>query len=326
MALIFTSCGSPTEQAGGASGAGQAAESGAFPVTIDSALGAVTIEKAPERVVTIGWGSQDVALALGIVPVGMQDMSGDSGDQSGILPWDRDRVGDARPQLLKYTTDSVPFEQILQLEPDVILAVNSGLTQQQYDKLSEIAPTLAYPGKPWLTSWEDQTTLVGKALGRSAQADQLVTQTKDLIARSRSEHPEFADKTIAFASGTKPDGLNLYLAGDSRMSLLEQLGFRIAPSVPTTGASFAVPVSKENLATIDADVLVAWYLNPQLQQSLQGDRLFTAIPAVERQGYVALTDPPMVYATSAVSVLSLPWMLDKYLPLLQSAAEGKSPL
>jgi iron complex transport system substrate-binding protein len=32
----------------------------------------------------------------------------------------------------------------------------------------------------------------------------------------------------------------------------------------------------------------------------------------------------MVYATSAVSVLSLPWMLDRYLPLLSAAAKGKA--
>ncbi|MFT4220336.1 MAG: iron-siderophore ABC transporter substrate-binding protein [Microbacterium sp.] len=324
LAAVTTSAVACSSDAG-STAASEGSAASAFPVTIDSALGSVTIEQEPERVVTIGWGSQDVALALGVVPVGMQDMTGDTGDDTGILPWDAELLGDTEPELLSYTTDEVPYEQILALEPDVILAVNSGLTAEQYARLSDIAPTVAYPGEAWLTSWEDQTTIVGQALGLSQEAEDLVDQTNDLIAQAKADHPEFTGKTIAFASGTTADALNVYLATDARVTLLQQLGFTISSSVPTEADSFAVPVSLENLASIDSDVLVSWYLSTDIQESLESSPLFSSIPAVARDGYVAITDPPLVYATSAVSVLSLPWMLDAYLPLLQAAAEGASP-
>ena len=33
------------------------------------------------------------------------------------------------------------------------VGVNSGLTKEEYDKLSKIAPTVAYPKVAWGTSW-----------------------------------------------------------------------------------------------------------------------------------------------------------------------------
>jgi len=286
-------------------------------------VGKATITTAPKRVVAIGWGSQDVALALGVVPVGMQDLSGDTGVDSGIMPWDSPKLKGAEPALLKYTTGDVPYEQIAALRPDVILAVDSGVTTAEYAKLTKIAPTVGYPGKPWLTSWQDQLSIVGKALGRSAEAARLKAQTDALIARAKADHPEFAGKTVAFGSGTTTSAFNLYLATDSRVQLLHELGFAVSPSLPSSAASFAVPLSLEKLNTINADVLVAWYLSASVRKQIESSALFDKIPAVARKGYVPLTDPSMVYATSAVSVLSLPWMLDRYLPLLSAAAQGK---
>ena len=295
-----------------------------FPVTVDSALGKATISKRPERVVTIGWGSQDVALALGVVPVGMQDMSGDTGEPSGILPWDAPKLHGAKPTLLKYTTGEVPYEEIAALRPDVILAVDSGLTGAEYAKLSQIAPTVGYPGKPWLTSWQDQLTMVGKALGETKKAAAVGRSTDELIAGAKQAHPEFSGKTVAFGSGTTTSSFNLYLAGDSRVQLLRQLGFTVSRSLPSKAPSFAAQVSLEKLDSIKADVMVAWYLSSSVQKTLESNKLFQRMSAVRRGGYVPLTDPAMVYATSAVSVLSLPWMLDRYLPLLSAAAKGKS--
>ncbi|MBD1320367.1 iron-siderophore ABC transporter substrate-binding protein [Gordonia hankookensis] len=316
---------------GDADSAGSSASGGAggaFPVTIDSAVGKATIEKKPTRVVTIGWGSTDAALALGVVPVGMQDMSGDVDDDSAILPWDKPKLKGAQPTLLKYTSKSVPFEQIAALQPDVILAVNSGLTSEQYSRLSQVAPTVGYPGKAWQTSWQDQITTAGKALGETQKAAQLVDSTSALIAKSKQEHPEFAGKTAAFGSGTTADNFNMYLATDSRVQLLKDLGFTISPSVPTApspgGSSYAVPTSIERLGDIESDVMVAWYLSDSVRSGLEGNDVFRTMPAVARHGYVRLDEPALVYATSAVTVLSLPWMLDRYLPRLSDAAQGKA--
>ncbi|MFP5023368.1 iron-siderophore ABC transporter substrate-binding protein [Pseudonocardia phyllosphaerae] len=295
---------------------------GAFPTTIDSALGPVTIPAEPQRVVTVGWGSQDAALALGVVPVGMPDMTGDTDDGGGILPWDKDKLQGQNPTLLNSTSSDLPFEQITALKPDVILAVNSGLTPEQYSTLSKIAPTVAYPGKPFLTSWQDQIKLVGQALGEPQKAADLQRSTEETIAKAKAAHPEFAGKKAAFGSATEPGSYNLYLQSDSRVQLLHELGFAVSPGLPTTAPSFAAKVSMEQVGRLDADVLVSWYLAEDVRRQVEANPVFQRSPAVQRKGYVPLTDPAMVYATSAVTVLSLPWMLDRYLPELSKAAKG----
>ena len=37
----------------------------------------------------------------------------------------------------------------------MILAPYSGITEEQYELLSEIAPTVAYPDEPWTTPWRE---------------------------------------------------------------------------------------------------------------------------------------------------------------------------
>ena len=59
------------------------------------------------------------------------------------------------------------FELITELDPDLIVATHSGITEQEYEFLSAIAPTLAQPdaypdfGMPW----QAQTELIGQAAG-----------------------------------------------------------------------------------------------------------------------------------------------------------------
>ena len=60
-------------------------------MTIDHAFGSTTIEEAPERVVTWGWGSADAAVALGVTPVAIP-FQGYGGDDEGVLPWIREAV------------------------------------------------------------------------------------------------------------------------------------------------------------------------------------------------------------------------------------------
>lgn len=324
LALTLTACssGAADDQP-----ADQKSQGGAgFPVSIDSALGSVTIEHKPERVVTIGWGSQDAALALGVVPVGMQDYSSDCGCDDGILPWDTAALDGQTPTLIKATSKEIPYEQIGSLKPDVILAVNSGLTDEQFKMLNDIAPTVGYPDKPWLTSWQDQITTVGKALGLQDKAADLEAKTNKLIDDAAAAHPEFKGKTIAFGSGTEAGNYNFYYEDDSRIELLKQLGFTPSPSIAkqksSGGETFAKKVSMETLSDVKTDVLVAWYLNDELQSEIEGNQLFKGLQAVSTDSYIPITDPPMVYATSAVTVLSLPWMLDKYVPLLTDAANN----
>ncbi|ALG86703.1 iron siderophore-binding protein [Gordonia phthalatica] len=298
-----------------------------FPVSIASALGTTTISAAPERVVTLGWGSTEAAIALGVIPVGMRDMSSNTGTGDGILPWVQDALGDQKPELLTEKSDAIPYERIAALRPDLILSVQSGLTPGQYEKLTQIAPTVAQPGKNWQTSWQDQTTIVGKALGKSDAAAKLVEQGEKRLADVKASHPEFTGKTVASFSATAPGSLGYYFDTDPRVQMLAAMGFTpllaltaLRESAPA--GKFAAQVSWENVSKYSADVLTAWFLEKGMQSDTESNPTFRNLRAVQRGAYVPVVDPPLVFAVSSPNVLNLQWMLDRFVPQLSKAAKA----
>lgn len=46
-----------------------------YPYTIKHAYGTTTLNSEPKKIVTLDWGNQDTALALGIAPVGVSAAS-----------------------------------------------------------------------------------------------------------------------------------------------------------------------------------------------------------------------------------------------------------
>jgi iron complex transport system substrate-binding protein len=100
---------------------------------------------------------------------------------SGSTPGDR-------PARLDQTAPD--FEAIAAAAPDLILAVHSALTQEQYDTLSGIAPTVAQSGDhpDFGTPWQEQTRTIGTALGRAEQADALVADVEARFAAARAAH------------------------------------------------------------------------------------------------------------------------------------------
>ena len=50
----------------------------------------------------------------------------------------------------------IPFDAIAATSPDLILGLSSGVSKEEYDKLSKIAPVVAYTTAPWGTPWQEQ--------------------------------------------------------------------------------------------------------------------------------------------------------------------------
>lgn len=335
-ALLLGGCASSSDTgadgAGGSDGtAGSASASApeasnsrsaaAFPVSVTDAFGTTTIEHAPQRVVCLGWGSQDAALALGVVPVGMSKAT--FGGKNGLYPWQRAALKNAPTPTLLETTDSVPFEQVAALHPDLILAVQSGLQESEYERLSQIAPTVAYPGEPWLTPWPKQALLVGKALGKADQARQLVAQRKALIASYAQKNPQLAGTTIAYGATHQSGTYDFYTSADPRVQLVEALGMKLAPSVQalTDSDEFYVQVSMERLDDLDdVQVWIAYYESASAEKKLKNQPVYAHIPAIRDGSDVSLTNDTLTMATSSPSVLSLPWALKRFVPMLAAAA------
>lgn len=298
----------------------QAADS-AFPVTIEHVFGSTTVPARPERIVTLGWSAQDVVYALGRQPVGMPFYPYGGGDD-GVLPWNEDLYDPEQTTLLQ-TADGIPLEQVAALRPDVILAPYEGFDAGVYEDLSGIAPTVAYRGEPWTTPWQEQTRMIGAALGASEEAEELIADVDETLEATAAEHPELAGRTFAYTS-MGADALYLYLPSDPRVQLIEALGMEVAPSVEklsgdADAGQFFTELSLERAPDIASDVLVG-FADGMTAAEVTESPVYSQIPAVQDDAAVIIDDQGFAAAVSSVSVLSIPFALDALVEDLSTAA------
>jgi iron complex transport system substrate-binding protein len=318
--LTLTACGEEEAGAGGTP-AKSAAEPGALPVTIEHKFGETTIEEPPQRVVVAGLREQDSLLALGIVPVGTTEWYGEH--PGAIFPWAEEALGDApRPKVLPFD-DGIQFEQIAALRPDLILAIYSGLTQKDHDTLSKIAPTVAQPPGQvdWGSSWQDELLITGKAVGKPKEAERLRDEAEQALADAAAAHPEFKGQTAAVASAYQ--GVYVYGPQDARSRLLVDLGFTFPEELEDVGGEeFGGQLSGERIDLLDVGALL-WFADPGPAEKIRGNRTYSRL-AVSTEGRdVFLPEKGTLYeATSFISVLSIPLLVDELVPSLAAAADG----
>ena len=327
LLLAGTACGGGKDGEGKAGRpAADSAAGAAFPVTIQHKYGSTTIKSTPKRVVTVGLTDQDAVLALGTVPVGTTEWLG--GYPGAIGPWAKDKAAGAKtPTVLKDTGTGPSPEKIAALRPDLILGLYSGLTKPQYDALSKIAPVVAQPGDlpDYGIPWQQTTRTAGKALGKDAEAEKLVTGTEAKVAAVAREHPEFKGKTGLVA--TPYDGIFVYGPRDLRSNVLTSLGFTLKPELGSVvGKEFGVNISAERTDLLDNDVTVWIVTDPAKDVAkLHANRAY-ADQKVVKEGREVFLNETGDYgnAISFVSVLSMPYVLDRLVPQLAAAVDGKA--
>ncbi|WP_170927085.1 iron-siderophore ABC transporter substrate-binding protein [Agreia sp. VKM Ac-1783] len=293
--------------------------------TIEHAFGETTVPANPKNVVTLGWGSTDASIALGVIPVAIP-FDSYAGDKDGVLPWVKDAIdkdGAAMPTILPESPDEPPYEAIAAADPDVILAVYSGITDEQYKKLSEIAPTVAYPDQAWSTPWRDVVTTVGTALGKSDEAKTVLSDIDAQIAQKAAEHPEFKGKTLAAvadSSGT----FYVYKKNDPRVGFMFDLGFTNAPAVDDLSngdGTFFYTLSYEQLDKLQADVVLNYATTQPEADTFISSPQTSVIPAVAAGHAAQLVGAQNISAVSPPTALSLPWGLDNLVDTLAAAAK-----
>jgi len=304
-----------------------------FPVAIKHAYGETTIEKQPTRVATVSWVNDDVAIALGVVPVGVPKNEW-GGNDKGSTPWKDAALeqlgagfGSAKAPAQYSEADGINFTEIAKLSPDVILAAYSGLTEEDYKKLSQIAPVVAHPGVAYGTSWQDATTIIGKALGKDAEAAKLVSDTEATVKDKVAQYPQIQGKSFIYGNlePAKGDGVNVYTANDNRPRFLSEIGMTLAPVVADNSRGskeFYIPWSAEKANELQSDIFVTWVPDTSTTGAIKADPLLGQIPAIKNGALVADSDNTLTLSISASSPLSLPWSLDTFLPQLATAANA----
>ncbi|AVZ40015.1 MULTISPECIES: ABC transporter substrate-binding protein [unclassified Dietzia] len=179
LAVGLSACSPGDAPTAGGGNPGSDGDGSAFPVTVEHEFGETTIESEPQRVVTLGWGDVDNAIALGVNPVGYAR----SADYPGLQPWARDAAGEIDAVDLGSASEP-DYERIASLEPDLIIDVQGGTDDEQYSRLSSIAPTVARPAgtNVWQVNRAPATRQIARALGRVEEGEQLLTELEEHIA------------------------------------------------------------------------------------------------------------------------------------------------
>ena len=316
-ALALSACASTTDE-------NSSSSSDFETVTITHALGTAEITAKPERIVTLGMGSAETAIALGTIPVGIEEYTWGS-DDTGYLPWIYDEITEQGAELPEQFTGGteLDIEAIVELEPDLILAPWSGVTQEQYDVLADIAPTVAYEEKPWTITWEEQMNVIGKAMGKSAETTALIDDIQTQFTETTAAHPEFADVTFSFIYNTGPGTLGVFLADEQRVAMVRALGLQVDPVVNTldeTDGTDSSVIGLENADLLkDSDLLFTFYSDADNRAEIESQELYQGIPAIARGSIVAPTDQPFVTGSSIINPLTVPWALERYVPLINDA-------
>lgn len=294
-----------------------------FPVTIEHRFGETIIPSQPERIIMLGYNDQDALYAVGAQPVAVRHWFHDH--PHDIFPWAAAAAGDASPEILP--VGELDFETILSYQPDLIIGQFIGLSQAEYERLAQIAPTVAQAAdySDYETPWQEMTRIIGKAVGKSAEAQEAVDAVQSAFVRARLAHPEFVGKEIIVALPNPDGGYWVYAANDNRGRTVEALGFKVPDIInQEAGDKSYVAISAERLDLLEADILIILESDehpvPDINDWLN-DPLLQSLEVVKSGGLIRLVGEPanaLVFNT----VLSLPYALEAMLPeLVQVLAE-----
>lgn len=316
-ALVLTSCGVADPHPA----AERAASGGAFPVSVEHKYGTTEITKEPKRVVTLGLSDQDAVLAFGVKPVGAVDWFKER--PYGLWPWTKDLWGKDTPEIVG-ERDDFDLEKVLNLKPDLILALYSGMTKEQYGELSKIAPTVGQPkdfadyGAPW----QDMTRMAGKALGRADEADKLISDIDAKFAAVREKHPDWKGRSVAVVDPFQAGKYAVFQKTDPKAVFMTEMGFTVPDAInEAAGGNNAAEISAERADLIDTDLLLFLTADPSAEARVKADPVYKGLKVARenRSMFVPYAQPPIGAALSFNTVLSIPYALDQFVPLLDKA-------
>ncbi|CAG6393853.1 iron-siderophore ABC transporter substrate-binding protein [Streptomyces cocklensis] len=278
--LLCTALATAACSSGGSSDSGKGKDSGKDTAasgthTVDTAMGPVKVPDHPQRVVVLDTAELDSAITLGVKPVGATS----AGTSSGFLDY---LPQDALAGITNVGGIASPnLEAVAALRPDLILSskVRDGA---HYDALSHIAPTVLTEstGAPWKADFQ----LHAAALGRTAQAAQVLAAYKDHVAAVTAALGGAAKAAATKVSMVRfVEGADIRLYGNASYigTVLKDVGLA-RPAVQDVDR-LDVDVSPEQIDKADGDALFyATYGDPKAAKETQvtGSPLWKQLTAV----------------------------------------------
>jgi iron complex transport system substrate-binding protein len=220
------------------------------------------------------------------------------------------------------TTGACNSTGIAAWQPDLIVAINAGVDQDSYNRLSAIAPTIPQSGDaPFFEPWKTQATTIGQATFQPDKMQSLIAQADNRFNSVAKANPHFRGKNALLLQGTLfEDKVGATLPG-WRTEFLTQMGFRIPDSIN----GFAVDdhrafIPRDQIVPVlnTADVLIWTTQSDADEAGLRADPAFQQLNATPLNRNV-FTGKNLAGAIAFSSPLSLPFVADQLPPLLNTA-------
>ncbi|OIV46007.1 iron ABC transporter substrate-binding protein [Sodalis sp. TME1] len=233
-------------------------------LTIDHAQGSTTVPLNPKKVIILNPMVLDNADALGIPVAG--------GPQtSSHLP----------PFLAKYTGHDYlnagtlfepDYEALSNAKPDLIIA--GWRAHDAYDKLSEIAPTIALDTVPehFMASMTQRVEQLASIFGKQQQSKTLLDNFQARVKQIKTQTAQAGSAMVVMISGGK---MSVYSPGSRFGFLYDELGFQPAANFTQTGphglivnAEFILQADPAWLFVLDRDNAIGRANGQSAQQVL----------------------------------------------------------
>jgi iron complex transport system substrate-binding protein len=230
---------------------------------IEHAMGKTEIKGTPQKIVTLYQGATDVAVALGVKPVGVVE----SWVEKPMYKYLMDDLKDIPIVGLETQPN---LEEIAKLKPDLIIA--SKLRHEKiYDQLSQIAPTVTHET---VFKFKDTVELMGKAMDKEAEANELlsdwnnrVTDFKEKIAAKLGSEWPIEASVLNF----RADHARIYVTGYAG-DILDELGFirsAYQQEEAEKGSVVLKLTDKESIPNMNAEVFFLFISDPGQDEAVQ---------------------------------------------------------
>ncbi|GLO64782.1 iron-hydroxamate ABC transporter substrate-binding protein [Oceanobacillus kimchii] len=214
--------------------------------TVDSEMGEVTIPANPEKI--LAPYHEDTLLALGITPTAKWAIG------ESVQNYLEEELQDI--ETIEWT---MPLEQVLSYEPDLIILENSFDSYEgTYEDYSAIAPTYVMSQEE-TSDWQVQLSRFGELLGKEDEAEQAIADYETKVEEANTELEDILeDESVAFMWVV---GGQYFLFEENRHAanmVYSELGVEVPQLVKDLGETEATwdPISLEKLSELDADHVV----------------------------------------------------------------------
>lgn len=222
-------------------------EAAQFPVTIKDALDKeITLEKAPERIITLAPSNTEILFGLGL-------------NDEIIAVNDNDTYPEEA--LSKESVGGMEFnlEQIISLQPDLVVAHESGLysfNEQAIAQLESVGiPVFVVKDAKTFEETYETIEQIGKLTNKEKEAEEMIVSIKEGIEEIEVKVADLEEKSVFVVVGTNPQ---LYVAGQETFisEMLEVLN--VENAVPELGWP---QYSSEQFVKSNPDIILVTYEN-----------------------------------------------------------------